>query len=411
MKIIVQKFGGTSLTTPEIRTRVGDIIAAARENGYGVVVVVSAMGRFGNPYATDTLINLVKEANPHPDLRELDIIMTLGEIISGVIISSELKARGVPATYISSAEAGIITDNNHGEAHIVCVKPIKILELLEAGQVVVVPGFQGISESNEITSLGRGGSDTTASALGVALNAEYIDIFTDVEGIMTADPNIVDNARVLNAVTYYEVCQLARDGAKVVHPRAVEIAMQKGIPLRVRSTVLNSTGTLISNQEKISMENSLHINERIITGITYTTGLAQIKIIISPGANKQDIELKVFKSLADYGISVDFISIHSEAIIFTVPNGFGNQVRDIMNKQNIAVEIVPNCAKVAVVGAAITGIPGVMSKVIETLSEEKIKILQSGDSYTNIWCLVAGDKMESAVKSLHDKFGLGNTNK
>jgi aspartate kinase len=212
VQIVVQKYGGTSLATPELRKRVGDLVAAAINDGYQVVVVVSAMGRQNDPYATDTFINLVKQVNPNPSPREMDLIMSCGEMISGIILSNQLCARGIPACFLTGEQSGLVTDGKHGNAHVLYVKPKRILQCLEAGLVPVVAGFQGMGENGELTTLGRGGSDTTASVLGVALNAEYIDIFTDVEGIMTADPRIVEDARLINDITYNEICHLLLNG-------------------------------------------------------------------------------------------------------------------------------------------------------------------------------------------------------
>ena len=217
MKIIVQKFGGTSIASRDLRIRVGEIIRSTRDEGYAVVVVVSAMGRKNDAYATDTLINLVTDTNPNPAPRELDLIMACGEQISGVMLSAQLATMDIESQFLTGPQAGIVTDGNFGNAHIRYINPKKIMECLAQGIVPIVAGFQGMSEEGELNTLGRGGSDTTASALGVALNAEFIDIFTDVEGVMTADPRIVQNARLLDEVTYNEICQLARDGAKVVH--------------------------------------------------------------------------------------------------------------------------------------------------------------------------------------------------
>lgn len=408
MKIIVQKYGGTSLATPELRARVCDIIAAHRTEETAIVVVVSAMGRENAAYATDTLINLIKENNPDPPMREMDILMSCGETIAGVLLTSHLCARGIKARFLSGEQAGIITDGNYGNAHILYVNPQHLWENLNAGMVVVVAGFQGVSEQGERTTLGRGGSDTTASALGVALDAEYIDIFTDVEGVMTADPRIVGNARLLNAVTYNEICQMAREGAKVVHPRAVEIAMQKNIPLRVRSTFTDSVGTIVANQIPVLDNRARIIADRLITGITYTSNIAQVKISIGSQPECKGIDLKIFKSLALADISVDFITVQPEAIRFTVNKELAPKTREVLKSLDLSFDIALNCAKVAIVGAAMTGIPGVMSKVVEALSDNDIPILQSGDSYTNIWCLVNRMDMEKAVQALHDKFELGN---
>lgn len=408
MRIIVQKYGGTSLATPELRSRVCDIVTASQAEGTGIVVVVSAMGRENAAYATDTLINLMKASNPNPPLRELDILLSCGETISGVLLTSELCARGARARFLSGEQAGIITDGNYGNAHIMYVNPQYIAECLHTGLIVVVAGFQGVSENGELTTLGRGGSDTTAAAMGVALDAEYIDIFTDVEGVMTADPRIVENARLLDAITYNEICQLAREGAKVVHPRAIEIAMQKTIPLRVRSTFTDSLGTLVGNHVP-GMENRLRmISDRLITGITYTSNIAQISIDTGSLSDRKGIELKVFKSLALADISVDFITVQPEVIRFTVHAEQAQKTGEVLKNLDLVPVIELDCAKVAIVGAAMTGIPGIMSKVVEALSGNDIPILQSGDSYTNIWCLVRRADMEKAVQALHDQFELYN---
>lgn len=408
MRILVQKFGGTSLATTELRSRVCDIVAATQQADFAPVVVVSAMGRESAAYATDTLLNLIKEVNPDPLPRELDILLSCGETICGVLLANQLTAQGIKARFLTGEQAGIVTDGNYGNAHIRYVNPQKILECLENGLVAVVAGFQGIGVNGDLTTLGRGGSDTTASALGVALNAEFIDIYTDVEGVMTADPRIVENARLLDSINYNEICQLARDGAKVVHPRAIEIAMQKGIPLRIRSTFSDSLGTMVSNQVDKIDEPVKIISDRLITGITYTSSIAQIKINTGGIDKKDRIELKVFKAMAAAGVSVDFITVQPQAIMFTVNFDQAMKTDGILRGLDLIPEIEFNCAKVAIVGAAMTGIPGVMYKVVEAMAENDIPILQSGDSYTNIWCLVKKEDMKKAVQALHDKFELGN---
>lgn len=406
MRIVVQKFGGTSLATAALRDRVCDVICRTLGEDVRVVVVVSAMGREKDPYATDTLINLVKASNPCPHPRELDLMMSCGEMISGVVLATQLAARGINTRFLTGERSGLVTDDQHGNAHILYINPRSILECFEQGVVPVVAGFQGISEAGEITTLGRGGSDTTASALGVALNADFVDIFTDVEGVMTADPRIVDNARLLHAITYNEICQLARDGAKVVHPRAVEIAMQGGIPLRVRSTFSDSNGTLVTHRVHDPENRVSIIRDRLITGVTYTSSIAQIRIGTGNIEEAQGLELNVFKSLAQTGISVDFITVQPGNILFTVPLDSAGQACTVLESIGVEPSLQMDCAKVAIVGAAMTGIPGVMARVVEALTEQGIPILQSGDSYTNIWCLVSREYMEKAVKALHDKFEL-----
>ena len=405
MGLIIQKFGGTSLSAPDQRERVCQTILKERYNGNRIVVVVSAMGRVGEPYATDTLINLVTGENQAPSKRELDLLMACGEIISGIVLTNLLQAKGEKAVFLTGSQAGIRTTPEHGDARIIAIDTGNIQAYLDQDFLVVVAGFQGVSEQGEITTLGRGGSDVTASALGVALAADVVDIYTDVEGIMTADPRIVANARVLDAITYNEICQLAREGAKVIHPRAVEIAMEGNIPLRVRSTFSDSTGTLVGNLSDIGGRSVRIRRDHLITGITQMADITQIKVETQ---GESELPLHIFRSMAQAGISVDFISVTPSMVIFTVHKQVAGRAYNILTDMGLTVKTEPDCAKVAVVGAAMTGIPGVMARVVEALTSNGIAILQSGDSYTNIWCLVKGHQMAQAVKALHDIFELGN---
>lgn len=224
---------------------------------------------------------------------------------------------------------------------------------------------------------------------------------------MTADPRIVEDARLINDITYNEICQMAREGAKVVHPRAIEIAMQKGIPIRVRPTFSDSLGTLVRNRIDSHSDRVSIIRDTLITGITHSSNIAQIKIDVSRMEDAQGIQLKVFQAMAEAGISVDFINVQPELIMYTVADEEALRAEQILQSLKISPFIEFDCAKVAVVGAAMTGIPGVMARVVEALHQYEIPILQSGDSYTNIWCLVKKEHMKLAVKALHDKFELG----
>lgn len=405
MKVLVQKFGGTSVSSDEKRKIVASKVSKAIEEGYKIVLVVSAMGRMGAAYATDTLKSLVIDENLLAK-KDMDLLMACGEIISSVVMASELKSAGIDATCLTGGQAGIITDDSFNDARIIRVKPSEILREFKHNQVVIVAGFQGITEEGRITTLGRGGSDTTAAALGVALNAERIDIYTDVDGIKTADPKIVDNAKTLEKVTYNEICQLAHEGAKVIHPRAVEIAMQGNIPLRVLSTFDDGEGTLVANGMRNGEPVTDIKNDRLITGITQKNNVSQI--IINNPVKDQQISNKVFKLLAEAEISVDFITINEMETIFTVKDS--NCQKAISIILNLGLDVVTNahCAKVAAVGAGMTGVPGVMAKIVEALTEKGIKILQSADSYTSIWCLVKQEDMEKAVRALHEKFHLNN---
>lgn len=410
MKILVQKFGGTSLATQEARQQVASKIAAAKKKGYSLVVVVSAIGRQGAPYATDTLISTATKENPDLSRRELDLLMSCGEIISGVIMVGVLQKQGYKAICLTGAQAGIITDDQHGDAHILRVETDRLLKLLKEDYIVVVTGFQGVTVEGEITTLGRGGSDTTAAALGVALDAEAIEIYTDVDGVKTADPRIVANAQTLKHVTYNEVCHLAYEGAKVIHPRAVEIAAQKNIPLMVKCTFSEGGGTLVTNARQTLEQNNLILNDRPVTGIAQTSGITQIRVKVNETNGFKSIA-QVFSSLAKIGISVDLINILPELVAFTVKNEVADKAQKVLTEMGFSLEMRPGCAKVAVVGAGMMGVPGIMAAIAEALAEEGIEILQSVDSHTTIWCLVDEQNMERAVRILHDKFQLGTTQK
>lgn len=406
MRIIVQKFGGTSVASPEIRELAVKKIRAALEKGYRPVVVVSAMGRKGENYATDTLISLAKNVFHNIASRELDQIMYCGEMISAVIMAGTLQAAGINASALTGGQAGINTDTNFNNARILKVDPARLIALLKAGQIPVVCGFQGVSIDGELTTLGRGGSDTTAAALGSALNAELVEIYTDVEGIMTADPRLVSNARILECISYGEVCQLAHQGAKVIHPRAVEIVMPKGIPLVVKSTFSDAPGTLITNISKEGTEGTA-VTDRIATGVTYLADIAQIKVDINNN-DSSVASFNVFKIMADNGISVDLINVHPGQIMFTVADSLANNASAKLIESGYGIEVISGCAKVSVVGGGMREVPGVMASFVEALAVNNIPILQTVDSHTSISALIKKADIQTAVTSLHEKFGLSN---
>ena len=407
MGFLIQKFGGTSLTTPEFRKEVVQKIVTAQSQGFSPVVVVSAMGRQGAPYSTDTLISVARQVHRDTPNRELDLLMACGEIISGVIMVNTLIDMGYPAVFLTGAQAGIITDQNFNDARILRVEPQKIIEHAEQGRIIVVAGFQGGTENGDITTLGRGGSDTTAAALGVALDAECIDIYTDVDGVMTADPRIVEDAKILDKVTYNEICQLANEGAKVIHPRAVEIAMQKNIPIRVKCTFSDAPGTLVTNHGEVYGGIIDIALDRTITGITHVPDLTQVTIDLD-GIKMDNINLKVFKGLALAGISLDFWNVNTRCISFTVKDSEAEKTKQILENIGINPRLQSGCAKVAAVGAGMTGVPGVMARVVEAITAAEVQILQSSDSHTTIWVLVQNKDMKKAVVALHQQFGFGN---
>ncbi|MBF2349214.1 aspartate kinase [Listeria marthii] len=400
MKIIVQKFGGTSVQNEKSRLMAFNHIKHALKEGYKVVVVVSAIGRYGDPYATDTLLELIGAKNTKLTAREQDTLLSVGETISASVFTNMLKEANIKAEAFSGGQAGIITSDDHLNAKITEVDTTRLKNALTSLDVAVVAGFQGITDQGDISTLGRGGSDTSAAALGVSLQADYIDIFTDVDGMMTADPRIVEHARSLPRVSYNEVSNMAYQGAKVIHPRAVEIAMTAKIPMRIRSTYLESTGTLVTSLTDDS--GHFDVKERMVTGVAHVTNLTQISVQTETVKAQQ----LAFKILADAGISLDFINISTQSVIFTVPEEKSHVVKQLLEEENLQTTVREACAKVSIVGAGITGVPGVTARIVGALSEKNIPILQSADSHTTIWVLVREEDLISAVNALHDVFCL-----
>ncbi|MFD3260981.1 aspartate kinase [Paenibacillus lentus] len=406
MHIMVQKFGGTSLSTSEARGHVISHIRRELDNGYRLVVVVSAMGRKGDPYATDTLLDLMEQTGGSLSSREQDLLLCCGEIISASMLSSLLQREGISSTVLTGAQAGFRTDSQFGNARILDVVPSRVLEELEKRDVVIVTGFQGQNLNGEFTTLGRGGSDTSATALGAALHAEMVDIYTDVNGILTADPRIVEDARALPHVSYAEICNMAHQGAKVIHPRAVEIAMQSGIPIRVRSTFSQGEGTLVANPEGFR-DVQTGVVDRYVTGIAYVGNVTQITVQ-STVQSEANLQLQVFKAMAENAISVDFINVTPTGVVYTVFDSDADKASTILESMGFRPRILSGCAKVSVIGGGINGVPGIMAKIVEALTEQGIQILQSADSNTTIWVLVNKEDMVQALRALHAKFELAH---
>ncbi|WP_297425123.1 aspartate kinase [Clostridium sp.] len=398
MKIVVQKFGGTSVSTEENRQQVINKVKNAIKEGYSPVLVVSAMGRKGQPYATDTLLSLIDDKFKNTNKLAKDLLMCCGEIISSVVMSNDLFNAGIDAVPLTGGQAGILTDNNFTEATCIDVKPKKILDLVSQGRVPVITGFQGITENGYLTTLGRGGSDTTASILGVALKATAIEIYTDVDGIMTADPRVVDNANLIDVISYYEVFQLAEKGATVIHPKAVEVAMEGNIPILIKNTMSNCKGTLINNFGDKS-------SDRIMTGITSQKNRLQVSITAADNQGNSKYK-NVLDLLAANKISLDLINIFPSEQIFTVNQDDKETLENVLSSANLKYTLIENCSKVAVIGSKMKGIPGVMAKIIKALSDNNIEVLQTADSHMTIWCLVHSDNEKEAINVLHKTFKL-----
>ena len=403
----MQKFGGTSVATEGGRQAAVQRVGAALRQGYRPVVVVSAMGRRGAPYATDTLLDLVRGGGAEVTPRDLDLIASCGEIISSVMMVHALKRHGIDAMPFTGGQAGIVTDENFTDASILRVEPDRVRQCLEQNRVAVVAGFQGASENGEVTTLGRGGSDTTATALGAALGAEAVEIYTDVDGIYTADPRIVPGARSLLTATYEEVAQMAVEGARVIHPRAIEIAMRANLPVRVRGTFSESQGTLITHawpHDRTWMAGS----QRIVTGVAHTPDLTLFLVrdraSAASAGDRTRSDLRVFRSLADAGISVDMINVSVERKAFVTRADDAKRARAVLEQNGFDVAVRDRCTKVTVIGTGMRGLPGVMARIVEALDHAGVEILLSVDSHITISCLVDGADTERAVRALHDAF-------
>ncbi|MFB4168487.1 aspartate kinase [Virgibacillus sp. JSM 102003] len=391
MTVLVQKFGGTSLQSQESISKVISHIKYAVERQHKLVVVVSALGRSPDPYATDTLLSLAGESVPLQSEREMDLLMSCGETIASIVLSNELQKNHINSTALTGGQAGITTTAEFTQAQIKSVDTTRLEKDLNHFDVVVVAGFQGQTTDGEITTIGRGGSDTTAAVLGVALNAEGVEIFTDVNGIMTADPRVAESARPLKNVTYSDCFNLANQGAKVIHPRAVEIAEEASISLHVRSTYAIESGTLVTNSGP----------DQSITGIAHKSGLIHFKIAVE----KEEHRANVFKKMSEAGISVDFSDTSQTEILFTILNVNKQAVIGLLKNLDCKPQIIENCAKVCVVGNGLPKVPAT-SEIAEKLAEKGIQIIQSAASHTTIGILIHDMDLAKTVNLLHDTFQL-----
>ena len=395
MDIIVQKFGGTSVATQQRREMAANKIEKAIKAGIKPVVVVSAIGRKGDPYATDTLLSLINNENVSIEKKDIDLLLSCGEIISAVVMAETIKKRGYNVSVLTGGQAGIITNESFGSAEIKRIDTKKILKLLQNNIIPVIAGFQGATANGDITTLGRGGSDITGAAIGDALKALAIEIYTDVDGIMTADPNIVPDASIIEKISYNEVFELADQGAKVIHPKAVEYAMRGNISLIIKNTMKDTKGTTISTLYEEM--------ERPIAGITYMPNRTQF-IVKFDTENKFD---NIFNYLAECGISIDLINVFPEFKAFTVCSIFDSKVEEIFKNHNITnYKMTSKCCKIAVVGNGMKGIPGIMANILKTLFSNNIELLQTADSHSTIWCLVKDEDVVRTINLLHKSFNL-----
>jgi aspartate kinase len=404
MSLIVQKYGGTSVGSPERIQAVAERVIRTKKAGDDVVVVLSAMSG-----ETDRLVGLAHKMSPAPDEREMDMLLSTGERVTIALLAMALRERGYPARSFTGRQVGIVTDAVHTKARIERVTGERMREALAEGVIPVVAGFQGINEKSDVTTLGRGGSDTTAVALAAALKADRCDIYTDVDGVYTTDPNIVPNARRLDKISYEEMLEMASLGAKVLQTRSVEFAMKYQVPVRVLSSFTDSpTGTLVTKEDR-------EMEQVVVSGVAYDRNQAKITLLGVP--DRPGIAGRLFGGIAKENIVVDMIiqNISQDGltdISFTVPKNEAKQAVALVKKlaQEIGardVELSEGIAKVSIVGVGMRSHSGVAATMFETLAREGINIMMISTSEIKISCVMDAKYVELAVRSLHEAFGLG----
>lgn len=407
MSLIVQKFGGSSVSDAESIKRVAKRIVATRKAGNDVVVAVSAMGD-----TTDELLDLAHEVSPLPDPRELDMLLTTGERISMALLAMAIKSMGVEALSFTGSQAGMITDAQHGSARIVDVTPVRVREALDQGAIAIVAGFQGFNrDSRDITTLGRGGSDTTAVALAAALNADVCEIYTDVDGVFTADPRIVKKARKINRVTAEEMLELAASGAKVLHIRAVEFARRHGVTMHVRSSFTHDEGTWV-----ISPTEGEEVEEPIITGVAGDLSEAKITVVGVPDTPGKAAD--IFTIVAKTGANIDMIVQNVSAaatgrtdISFTLPKSDAEKVLTALRAEQpeVGFESLQHddqIGKLSVVGGGMRTNAGVSAQLFTALKDAGINIEMISTSEIRISVITRADILNHAVQIVHSAFGL-----
>ena len=402
MSLIVQKYGGSSLADENKILNVADRIIKKYEKGNKVVVVASAMGN-----TTDDLIEKMNCISGNPDPREIDMLLTTGEQISIALLTMAIHEKGYPAISLTGSQVQITTDDKHNKAEILNVDNERIRDELENDKIVVVAGFQGVNSQDDFTTLGRGGSDTTAVALSISLKAEQCEIYSDVEGIYSADPRIVDNARKLNFISYEEMLELANMGAEVLHPRAVELAKAFKLPLYIASSFNNKKGTVVKEVEEMEKRKN-------VAGVSSDKN--EVKITVEEVLDEPGVAGMLFLKLAEEDINVDMIIQNLQHnnlndITFTVneknlkkSKKIISQIADDLNSGEILID--EDVAKVSIVGAGMISTPGIAAKMFETLGKIDINIQMITTSDIKISCLISEEMADKAVEAIHDSFNL-----
>lgn len=405
MSVIVQKYGGTSIADVDKIKNVAHKIIATKAAGHDVVVVVSALGG-----TTDDLLKMAYALNPAPHEREVDMLLATGEQTSIALLSMAISALGCDAISFTGAQVGIVTDNSHTKARILDVHSDRIVEAIEKGMIAIVAGFQGVTVDHDITTLGRGGSDTTAVAIAAKLGAERCEIYTDVEGVFTADPRVVPDARRLDVVSYEEMLEMAATGAKVLQLRSVEYGRNHGVAMAVKSSFSTGPGTLIKESDEM-------MEKAMVSAVTHDVDEAKITVFGVP--DRPGIAASVFRALADAGINVDMIiqNVSDQGITdisFTVPGGDLARGRLIIEQlvadlQARGLAYDESVAKVSLVGAGMKSHPGVAARMFEILARERINIDMISTSSIKISCVISSADATRAVQALHAGFELGRS--
>jgi aspartate kinase len=406
--LVVQKYGGSSIADAERIKRVAERVVAARKSGADVVVAVSAMGD-----TTDELLDLAHQVSPVPPPRELDVLLTSGERISMALLAMAIHNLGYEARSFTGSQAGVITTSSHGRARIIDVTPGRIRSALDEGSVAIVAGFQGIAQdTKDITTLGRGGTDTTAVALAAALHADTCEIYTDVDGVFTADPRIVPNAQRIEQITYEEMLELAACGAKVLHLRSVEYARRFGIPIHVRSSYSTKSGTIVTG----SMED-LPVEQALITGVAHDRSEAKITVLGVPDETGRAAE--IFQGVTDAEVNIDMIvqnvSTHSTGrtdISFTLPRDDGPTALAALQKMQEKIRFEgllfdDHIGKVSLIGAGMRSNPGVAATFFAAMADAGVNIEMISTSEIRVSVVCRDTDLDSAVRALHDAFELG----
>ena len=397
-RVAVLKFGGTSVATHERSAIAIRRVCDARDSGFDTVAVVSAMGRAPEPYATDSLLALV---DGRGGTANADVLLSAGELIAAAVVADELCRAGIDAVALTGAQAGIVTDAHHGDATILRVEPHAVREVLDRNGVAVVAGFSGASERGEITTLGRGGTDLSAIAIGHALDAERVDIYTDVSGAMTGDPRRIPGARTIERASLSEMAELAEHGAKVMHHKAAAYAGRTGTNYSIKG-LDSDRGTLVDEAFD---------HHRPVTGVTSSGRLTWVRVIrgdIESPARRMETELEMFRRVADAGISIDQVTINQAGVAFVVEGDRGAELRRLLGDLNLAVRVREGCSKVSVVGTGMRDAPGVVWQVVDALSRANVEIIHCTDSNVTISILVpAADATRSEI-AVHEQFALAS---